>query len=312
MFIKTLQYISTAALCSLTLSALGQQRGLPILETPASAESLGKGATTMAGASQAFIYSNPTSIFSTETKFNASYSVGLLPTDDKNMSLHSISTAYQRDRSAFFLGARYFSMGSITEQWDGQMNPISDGRKLDFYSYTLDLGYAYRISNSFTAYTKLGFADEKVISDIKAYHATVGMFYTGNIQETVYSLGVEVSNLGSYKYKDKTKSLQSLLKLGGSVLFPTYEHQKLEIASNYGLYLPIDDYTAKSHFNMGVNYTFLDKYSISTGGHLGEKNDYLTAGLGMRYQSFRFNLASKIGMRADLENVYMLDIGYSL
>ncbi|MTG97611.1 PorV/PorQ family protein [Myroides sp. BIT-d1] len=312
MFIKILQYISITALFSLSFSGFGQQRGLPVLETPGSAESLAKGLTTMARASQAFIYSNPASIFNTNTKFNTSYSVGLLPTQDKNMSLHSIATAYQRDRSAFFMGARYFSMGSITEQWDSEMNPIDQGKKLDFYSYTLDLGYAYRISNSFTGYTKLGFANQRVISNFKAYYLTLGIFYSGNIHQGIYSLGVEVSNLGFDKYKDKTKSLPSLLKLGGSILLPTFENHQIEIASNYGLYMPVDDYVAKSHFNMGVNYIFLDKYSISTGGHIGENNDYLTTGLGLKYQSFRFNIASKIAMRQDLENIYMLDIGYSL
>lgn len=311
MLVKSFQYITSLALLLAAESALAQQRVIPLLEAPVSAESLAKGATTTGSSTSAFIYSNPSSVFNTTSQFSVDYSFGVFPTEDKTMNIHSVSAAYKQNRSAFFIGGRYFSMGSITELWDSDMNPIEKGRTIDFYSYALDLGYAYQLSDSFVAYVKAGYANEKVISDVKAYHSSIGVFYNGNINKTHYSLGVEASGLGVYNYKGKTKSLPGLLKLGGSILFLVQENQKLELASNYGLYLPYDEYKSKSHFNMGVNYTFWDKYSILTGGHLGEKNDYLTGGLGLKYNNFRINIASKFAMRTDLENAYMLDIGYN-
>lgn len=311
MLVKSFQYITGLALLLAGETVFAQQRVLPLLEAPTSAESLGKGATTMGSSTNTFLYNNPSAIFHSETTFAVDYSLGLFPTEDKTMHLHSVSAAYKQGKSAFFAGARYFSMGSITELWDSEMNPLDRGRTIDFYSYALDLGYAYQLSESWVAYVKAGYANEKVISDIKAYHSSVGVFYSGNINKTKYSIGAEASGLGVYNYKGKTKSLPGLLKLGGSVLFSIQENHKLELASNYGVYLPTDNDKAQSHFNLGVNYTLWDKYSILTGGHVGEKNDYMTAGLGVKHKGFRINLASKIAMRTDLENAYMLDIGYS-
>ncbi|MCA4806967.1 PorV/PorQ family protein [Myroides odoratimimus] len=311
MSIKSFQYIGSLALVLFGLPSLAQQGVLPVLQAPASAESLAKGATTMGNSTSGFIYNNPAAIFNKDTQFSVDYSLGLFPTEDKTMHLHTVSTAYKQGKSAFFIGGRYFSMGNITALWDSEMNPISNGRTLDLYSYALDLGYAYKLSDSFVAYAKAGYANERMISDIKAYHSTFGVFYNGSINKTNYSIGVEASNLGVYKYKDKTESLPSLLKVGGAVEFSIRESQVLEVASNYGVFLPNGDQKAKSHFNIGANYTFWNKYSILAGTHLGEKNDYLTAGLGLKHKGVRVHLASKLAARTDLENAYMLDIGYS-
>lgn len=312
MLTKMFKYKITTATFFLALLVYSQQGTIPLLEAPASAQSLSMGGTTMGQATQAFIYSNPTAIFRSPTSLNVDYSTALLPTEDKTMHLHTLSSAYKHNNNAFFVGARYFSMGSITDSWDSQGNPIRDGNKIDFYSYGIDLGYAYKINNSLVAYTKVGMANEKVMSDIQAYHSSFGVFYNGQIKQSLYSLGLEVANLGIYKYKDKSKSLSPLVKLGGSIVFETFNEQRLEVATNYGVYLPVEDYKSKSHFNMGLDYSFFKKYSLRMGAHTGEQNDYASAGVGVKFKSFAVNLGSKIALRSDLENMYMIDLNYSL
>lgn len=310
---KTILYTSIVVLCFAALQPIvAQQRVIPLLEAPASAQSLSMGSTNMLNANEAYIYTNPTSIFKQDAKASADYSIGILPTDDQTMLLHTLTTGYKTKKNAFFLGARYFSMGGLKDIYDVQMNPELGKKDLNFHSYAVDLGYAYELNKSLSLYSKLGFANEKIISNMRAYHASVGSFYTGSIKEAAYSVGLHVGNLGSYTYKGESKMLAPLVKVGGTVQFQTTENQKMEIATDYGMFMPVEDYKFQSHYSVGVDYTFFNNYSLRAGSHFGEKNDSFSAGIGVKYNSFAFSFASKIALHTDMNNIYMLGVNYSL
>lgn len=310
---KIILYSSLAAtLFVIAHPMVAQERVIPLLEAPGSAQSLSMGSTNMIDAHEAYIYTNPTSIFKRDTKISADYSIGILPTDNETMLLHTLASGYKTNKNAFFVGARYFSMGSMKDTYDVQMNPELGNKKIDFYSYAIDLGYAYELNKSLSFYSKVGFANEKIISNMKAYHASVGSFYSNKVRESTYSVGLEVSNLGAYSYKGESKVLAPLVKVGGSILFKTAENQKMEVATDYGMFIPVDNYKFQSHYSVGVDYTFFNNYSLRAGSHFGEKNDFFGAGIGIRYNSFAFSFASKIALHTDMSNIYMLGVNYSL
>lgn len=305
-------YILLLSVISIFLRVEAQSRILPILESPTSPKSLSMGSSKMGNVDNAFVYNNPTALFYSVSK-TADYSLGIIPSEGENTYLlHTLTTAYRNRKSAFFAGGRYLSMDSFDNWLNSDMQEDVARGKMNFYSYTIDLGYAYKLNESFSLYFTIGYIKEKTVASIRAYRVDVGSYYNGNSnlfnKDVFYSVGISVGNLGKYSYNDKADFLSPSFRLGGSILIQTASDQTLETFLNGGIFLPVADNKSASFISIGFDYSFFKKYSLRIGGHSGDNDDFFSAGFGIKYKIFDFSFGTKIALRKDLENIYMLGL----
>ncbi len=294
------------------LHTKAQSRILPVLETPSSPQSLSLGGVRMGDINQAYLYNNPTFLFHNASK-SVDYSLGFIPSEGRQTYLfHTFTTAYRYKKSAFFLGGRYLTMGSLDDWFNNDYEKNSSLGKIDFYSYSLDVGYAYKPNQSFSFYSTAGYAEEKTVSSIRAYRMDFGASYEGTGKlfraEMPYSIGLSVANLGKYSYKDQSDFLAPNVRLGGSVSIVTVTRQTMQVFVDGGAFLPVGENDFSSFFSGGVDYCFLNTYSLRIGGHTGDKDDFLSAGFGVKYRAFNVSLGAKIPLRKDLNSMYMLGL----
>jgi len=295
---------------SIVMNAKAQSRVLPVLESPTSPKSLSLGNSKMGNMDNVFIYNNPTALLNS-TPINADYSLGFIPTDGDTYLFHTLTAGYKTKRSGFMVGGRYLSMGSFDNWLDADMGDAALG-KIRFYSYTIDLGYAYKLNDAFSLYSTVGYAEEKTISTIRAYRLDIGSYYNGNNtlfgKDIDYSVGLSVANLGKYTYRGNSDFLAPNVRLGGSALMPTASNQSIELFLEGDVFLPLSDNEFASSFSVGADYSFYKKYSLRVGGHCGEQDDFFSAGFGIKYSIFDFSFGSKIALRNDLNNMYMVGL----
>lgn len=303
MVIKEIKYVLIVVLLAINVGALwAGNRVIPLLEAPASARSLSLGGVRMGRAKGTYIYSNPSSFFQSKANISVDYSLGLFPSINENRWLHTLTAAYRHKKSSFFLGIRYFSMGEFKTILDENIQLDDTYQKNKFNAYSADVGYAYLLNTNLALHAKFGYAKEKTISSVESYQASVGaMFHKKN-----YSLGVEVANLGGYKYLEKYNSLAPLLKLGGALSIPTFVNQEVELSAEYGAFLPLGSNDFESQASIGIDYSFWEKYSLRLGGHMGEFNDLLSFGCGFKYHFLKLDIATTLPLHRDMERIYMV------
>lgn len=304
--------IFTLIIISVVLQVKAQSRILPIIESPSSPKSLSLGNSKMGNMDNSFIYNNPTALFNTSLN-NVDYSLGIIPSGGENTYLfHTLTAGYRNKKSAFFVGTRYLLMGSFDNWITIDMQEDESFGKMQFYSYTIDLAYAYKLNNSFSFYYTMGYAEEKTISSIRAYRMDIGSYYNSSAilfnRDIKYSIGVTVANFGKYSYRSKTDFLCPNIRVGGSAYIPTTTNQSMEVFLDGGVYLPVSENKYSSSFSTGIDYSFNKKYSFRLGGHLGDYDDFFSAGFGFKYRLFDFSLGSKIALHDDLNNAYMLGL----
>lgn len=303
-------YILSFLMLSVAINAEAQSRVLSILESPTSPKSLSMGNSRMGNMDNAFVYNNPTALFNSTSK-NADYSLGFIPTDDDTYLFHTLTAGYKTGKSGLMVGARYLSMGAFDNWLDADMEDKPLG-KIHFYSYTIDLGYAYKLNEAFSFYSTAGYAEEKTISCIRAYRFELGSYYNGNNmlfnKNIDYSIGFSAANLGKYIYHGNSDFLAPNIRLGGSALMPTVANQSIELFLESGVFLPVSDNKFTSSFSAGIDYSFYEKYSFRVGGHCGDQDDFLSAGFGIKYSIFDFSFGSKIALRNDLNDMYMVGL----
>lgn len=307
-------YILLFIILFTAIGAKAQSRILPVLESPTSPKSLSLGNSKMGNMDISFIYNNPTAIFSS-APINADYSLGFIPSDEYTYKFHTLSGGYRRGKSGFMIGGRYLSMGAYDSWLNDNMETEPLG-KIRFYSYTIDLGYAYKLDDTFSFYSTMGYAEEKTISSIRAYRLDVGINYNRNNtlfgKNIDYSVGLSVANLGRYTYHNNSDYMAPDIRLGGSVLMPTAANQNIELFIEGNAFLPVSDNKFSSSFACGVDYSFYRKYSLRVGGHCGEQDDFFSAGFGIKYSIFDLSFGSKISLRKDLNNIYMVGLKISI
>jgi len=172
------------------------------------------------------------------------------------------------DRQALAASLRYFSLGQIN------MTDYSGAiiQAVNPYEMALDVGYSLKTSESFSIgatlrfiYSDLGTGVEELYPgsawavDIAGYYHKYVML--GN-SECLLGLGINASNIGSkISYDQGTTSnfLPTNLKIGGSLLFPMDEYNKIAInmdANKYMIPTPpyTDNMTADEKQNALNNY----------------------------------------------------------
>lgn len=303
-------YILPVFMLFIVAEVEAQSRILPVSELPTSSQSLSLGNVRMGNMNSALIYNNPTAIFDS-TPINDDYSLGFIPSGDDTYLFHTLTAGYKRGKSGFVVGGRYLSMGSFDNWLNTDMADEPLG-KIRFYSYTLDLGYAYKLNESFSFYSTMGYVEEKTTSAVRAYRLDVGSYYKANSllfdKEIDYSIGLEVGNIEKYTYSGNSDFLAPNARLGASAMTETVANQSIGVFVEGGVFLPVANNEFASSFAAGIDYSFFKKYSISLGGHTGEQDDFLSAGFGVKYSLFDFSFGTKIALLNDLNDMYMLGL----
>jgi len=150
------------------------------------------------------------------------------------------------DRQALSASLRYFSLGQITmTDWNGF--PI---QAVNPYEMAVDFGYSVKTSELFSLAACLRFIYSDLGSGVEdlypasAWAADVAGYYHNYIMlgnsECLLGLGISASNIGSkvsYDEGNTSNFLPTKLKLGGSLLFPMDDYNKIAINLDVNKYL---------------------------------------------------------------------------
>ena len=271
--------------------------------------SLSLGGTGVISPASAFaIYNNnaATALSPFKGAFAASYTMWQpATTDNQLMSLSGFIKMGKR--SAISLGSRLFlypaydlsnPQGSVT----GAFNP----REL-----SVDLGYAYNISGSFSAAATVHYISSKMGPQAagSAFAADLGLMYQpGNL-----SLGLTATNLGSkIDYGYGPYSLPAQIKLGAAYCFSLQEKHLLTATVQAGYLIVNSGITA----GIGLEYSYNNLISLRVGGHYGnpEKGipSHLSAGLGFNFKGLTLNAAYLLVQKdSPLANSLSIGLGWA-
>lgn len=188
-------------------------------------------------------------------------------------------------RGRVLAGFRFFGYGKV-KSYDEDGNHTGNLRPRDF---TVDAGYAYRISERFGVGATLRLISTKLGDGMhaNAFGVDLGVHYrmpltaSGRVQ---LDAGLTASNLGTkLKYDSGSYNLPSRIALGGGVSARLGEHHLLRGALDAGYKVAGD--TGFS-FGIGAEYWLYDILALRGGFHTGAKDagdyNYGTAGLGLK------------------------------
>ena len=271
--------------------------------------SLSLGGTGVISPANAFaIYNNnaATALSPFKGAFAASYTMWQ-PTTTDNQLMSLSGFIKMGKRSAISLGSRLFlypaydlsnPQGSVT----GAFNP----REL-----SVDLGYAYNISGSFSAAATVHYISSKMGPQAagSAFAADLGLMYQpGNL-----SLGLTATNLGSkIDYGYGPYSLPAQIKLGAAYCFSLQEKHLLSVTVQAGYLIVNSGITA----GIGLEYSYNNLISLRVGGHYGDPEkgipSHLSAGLGFNFKGLTLNAAYLLVQKdSPLANSLSIGLGWA-
>ena len=271
--------------------------------------SLSLGGTGVISPASAFaIYNNnaATALSPFKGAFAASYTMWQ-PTTTDNQLMSLSGFIKMGKRSAISLGSRLFlypaydlsnPQGSVT----GAFNP----REL-----SVDLGYAYNISGSFSAAATVHYISSKMGPEAagSAFAADLGLMYQpGNL-----SLGLTATNLGSkIDYGYGPYSLPAQIKLGAGYRFSLQEKHLLTATVQAGYLIVNSGITA----GIGLEYSYNNLISLRVGGHYGDPEkgipSHLSAGLGFNFKGLTLNAAYLLVQKdSPLANSLSIGLGWA-
>jgi hypothetical protein len=271
--------------------------------------SLSLGGTGVISPANAFaIYNNnaATALSPFKGAFAASYTMWQ-PTTTDNQLMSLSGFIKMGKRSAISLGSRLFlypaydlsnPQGSVT----GAFNP----REL-----SVDLGYAYNISGSFSASATVHYISSKLGTEAagSAYAADLGLMY----QPGNFSLGLTATNLGSkIDYGYGPYSLPAQIKLGAGYRFSLQEKHLLTATVQAGYLIVNSGITA----GIGLEYSYNNLISLRVGGHYGDPEkgipSHLSAGLGFNFKGLTLNAAYLLVQKdSPLANSLSIGLGWA-
>lgn len=300
---------------SLTLAATAQSRRMAILDMPASPRSLSLGGSAIGA--DGSVYADPSlpvigdtsTATADKTMTSAAYSFGLVDADAGNMGIHTLTASHRTGRGALLFGARYYAQGRLGRELDIDMKPVGDRRRL--YSYTVDAGYVHRLGRV-AVYGSAGVASEQTVAQSTACRISLGAACSGRLGAASWQAGAAVRDLGFAVADNKSHALAPLAHAGGRLTLPTFARQSISVVADGGAYLPLDDNKASGTFGGGLLYDFADRLTLSAGGHTGDHDEYVGAGIGVRVGVVRIDAAAKFALDDGLSNIYMLGAAVTL
>ncbi len=307
-----------AFVLSLSLVAEGQvSRPLPLLQANADMRSATLGSVQAGDASGMYLYSAPGAIFYSDKAWSVDFSSELYPkmdaVDGRLMQLNFAGAYRLGSRHAVMLGYRLMGGTSFYQT-------ISSGaEKVRPFDSTIDLGYAYRINERFSAHVSANFITSWIGQAAYSGSVSLGAQYRGAIRlgsrQARVDIQARVTDLGYYLSYEEGLSeyaLPTAARLGASL--HTSVGGKSSMAALLGAqyyFLPQEAQLFVG--GLGVEYGYDDKFFGRVGYELGGNSlSAYTAGLGVRWRGLKCDLAFRKGTReAASSPTLMLGLGYS-
>lgn len=264
------------------------------LTVPTDARTLSMGSTGVVASADAFsIYNNNSAVTFSDLKaaLAASYTMWQPGTSGSNLA--NLSGFFKMGkRGAFLLGSR-FSLYSPYDMTNDQGSSTGTYRPMEI---SFDLGYAFKISESFSAGVTLRYVLSKIGPDASggAFAADLGLTYN----KRNVSIGLSATNLGSiinYGYGPYT--LPAQIRLGAGYKFHIGEKHLLSAAAQTGYLINNSGITA----GMGLEYMFNGIASVRIGGHYGDPEKgippHISTGIGFSFRGLILNAAFLVGQK---------------
>lgn len=312
-------YIVMILLLSYACALLGQEsRSLPFLELTPDARSAAMGGTLIGESKGMYLYSNPTSLLTDNSKVYASYTFGLLPkTDGMHQSYHAASAGYKfLKKHAVMVGLRYLG-GLSVPSFD-----LNGVRKKDIKpdDWSMDIAYTLKISEMFSAYMGAGLIQSYIGKTGYAFGVNGGVYYNNHFSfmknSANYTLGLAFYDLGSkikYGKRSSSYNLPTSTGIGGSVSLPFSHNHQLNVAVSTRYFMLPSDASAFTG-GIGLEYELFKTASIRTGYHIdsySSNNNYYSVGLGFNIKYFDLSVAYNLRDNKDY-NILSLGLNFKL
>lgn len=310
------------ALLATPVVAFGQKvsRSFPFLETNTSARATAMGGNQFGEAKTMMIYSNPTSILYTDSKFHISAGSRIYPKEEgyiKRNYMHTAAAAYRLGKHAFHAGYRFFGGKSI-EGFNESGNPTKPIKPMDM---SFDIAYSYRLTDHFSAtvgasllYSKLakGVTGNGVAFNVAAYYRN-----TLNLAEGAdYVIGINAVNMGpQFKYDKKKNEKQVTAYLPVCVGAGGELGVNLDDVNRVSMSLAAQYYTFPEKArcfmgNVGMEYTYNKLISVRAGYNYGENEfSHFAVGAGVQWKMLNLDVAYQKSIGSNAVHTAMATIG---
>lgn len=281
--IKKIATLAVGIVCS-TICVQAQSGAISLLPLQQDVRAAGMGGVLDAANNSGNIYSSPTDIlYGTRGSVRGSALYGLMPSakTGEGVSLLGGSVGFKMGKHALMVGARHFSLDKIdyvdaTGTLRGRITPRET---------SLDLGYALRLSESFSAFARATYAQSYVGQTAKVLAGSLGVSYRTSIQTaSPMSLHVSASldNLGGqYKYGDGGGEYKLPSLVNASASLALLPRQALVLGARVGYYLS-DEVGRSVALSAGAQYEVLKNAFLRAGYTTGRGVDAITCGAGVQ------------------------------
>lgn len=285
-------------------------RALPFLEVNPDVRTAAMGEANMGNTKGMYLYSNPSAMLYNGEEIYAGYSFAMFPkVGEGRTMMHSANAAYKfHSNHAVMIGARYFALPDI-------FNYDPSGNKLDAmkaHDMSIDAAYAIRFAKNFSAFIGGSFIQSKYSTSANTGGVSLGAYYNSvNNNNFNYSIGIDLKNLGAdvkYDGSNDAYKLPTSVGVGGNLACKVAEDHTIGAAVS-ARYFILPSEAAEFTVGVGAEYDFMNMLAVRAGYHVGDKNNYFTAGLGFRYDYVGIDAAYSI---ASVKEFNLLRIGLNL
>lgn len=303
---RILTFIATGLLSTLSLGA--QSRILPVLENNNDVRTAAMGNTLLGNAKQMYLYSNPAALAYADKTFSVDLSGEFYPqVDAGRLSHYALSLGYKLGRSSTLLGGVRYQGGLELNTQNGAVKPKD---------WTIDLGYAFRLTNEIMFYASGSYIKSEVGVSTSAWAFSVGAAYQKGIDvagmNSLLTVGARFMDFGkAVKYNDAwlPYSLPTSLIVGGDWSLNLSDKHQMTYALSGRYFTPKN--AEAILVGTGLEYTYARVVSARVGYECGDTPDRLTMGLGCRYKGFKLDVAYAYTKELHGVNTLQLGLGYT-
>lgn len=179
----------------------------------------------------------------------------------------------------------------------------------------MDLAYAIRLTDHFSASAGASFIRSKVFEDATTMAFNVAAYYRNHFNMGIdadYVVGVNAANMGpklDYGKGYKKTFLPACFGGGGELGLNFDEDNRLNV-SLAGQYYYLPQKAKLFTGNVGAEYTFAQVFSLRAGYNYGQ-HDYsqVAFGAGFRYRIIRLDIAHQRGLGGNDVNRTLITLG---
>lgn len=303
---RILTFIATGLFSTLSLGA--QSRILPVLENNNDVRTAAMGNTLLGNAKQMYLYSNPAALAYSDKTFSVDLSGEFYPKVDAGRLRHyALSLGYKLGESSTLLGG---------VRYQGGLELDTPGRAIKPKDWTIDLGYAFRLTPEIMFYASGSYVKSEVGVSTSAWAFSVGAAYQKGIDisgmNSLLTVGARFMDFGkAVKYSDAwlPHSLPTSLILGGDWGLELSDKHQLTYALSGRYFTPKGSEALL--VGTGLEYTYAQAISARVGYQLGDGPNRLTMGIGCAYKGLKLDVAYGYTKQIHGVNTLQLALGYT-